>query len=138
MARRTTTSRPQGCCGYVERLRKAGKDITLTEYPWSASLSFDNPALKNPVKLSQAQATCRCPLLKEASDGRIVNSQTKAMDVKRPLCVERGTTIAYDPQAHAEVVKGNQRVSNRHVAAELRRRRHDAQPVVYGLPPIRK
>ena len=65
-----------GCRAYVERLRKAAKDITLTEYP-GAHHVFDNPALKNPVKLPQAQTTRRCPLLEEAPDGRIVNSQTK-------------------------------------------------------------
>jgi dienelactone hydrolase len=94
-----------GCRGYVERLRKAGKDITLTEYP-GAHHVFDNPALKNPVKLPQAQTTRRCPLLEEAPDGRIVNSQTKQpFTYAGDPCVERGTTIAYDPQAHAEVVK---------------------------------
>jgi dienelactone hydrolase len=94
-----------GCRTYVERLRKAGKDITLTEYP-GAHHAFDNPALKNPVKLSQAQTTRRCPLLEEAPDGRIVNSQTKqSFTYAGDPCVERGTTIAYDPQAHAEVVK---------------------------------
>jgi dienelactone hydrolase len=94
-----------GCRGYVERLRKAGKDITLTEYP-GAHHVFDNPALKNPVKLPQAQTTRGCPLLEEAPDGRIVNSQTKQpFTYAGDPCVERGTTIAYDPQAHAEVVR---------------------------------
>ena len=94
-----------GCRAYVERLQKAGKDITLTEYP-GAHHVFDNPALKNPVKLPQAQTTRRCPLLEEAPDGRIVNSQTKQpFTYAGDPCVERGATIAYDPQAHAEVVK---------------------------------
>ena len=94
-----------GCRGYVERLQKAGKDITLTEYP-GAHHVFDNPALKSPVKLPQAQTTRRCPLLEEAPDGRIVNSQTKQpFTYASDPCVERGTTVAYDPQAHAEVVK---------------------------------
>jgi dienelactone hydrolase len=94
-----------GCRAYVERLRKAGKDITLTEYP-GAHHVFDNPALKTPVKLPQAQTTRRCPLLEETADGRIVNSQTKQpFTYAGDPCVERGTTIAYDEQAHAEVVK---------------------------------
>lgn len=94
-----------GCRAYVERLRKAGKDITLTEYP-GAHHVFDNPALKTAVKLPQAQTTRRCPLLEETADGRIVNSQTKQpFTYASDPCVERGTTIAYDAQAHAEVVK---------------------------------
>ena len=39
-----------GCRAYVDRLRKAGKDITITEYA-GAHHVFDNPALKSPVKL---------------------------------------------------------------------------------------
>jgi len=50
-----------GCRAYVERLRKVGKDISLTEYP-GAHHVFDNPALKNPVKLPQAQTTRGCPM----------------------------------------------------------------------------
>jgi dienelactone hydrolase len=94
-----------GCRAYVDRLRKAGKDITFTEYA-GAHHVFDNPALKNPVKLPQAQTTRRCPLLDEAPDGRILNSQTRQpFTYAGDPCVERGTTIAYDAQAHAEVVK---------------------------------
>ena len=94
-----------GCRAYVERLRKVGKDISLTEYP-GAHHVFDNPALKNPVKLPQAQTTRGCPVLEEVPGGRIVNSQTKQpFTYASDPCVERGVTIAYDAQAHAEVVK---------------------------------
>ena len=94
-----------GCRAYVERLRKAGKDITLTEYPGAHHI-FDNPALKNPVKLAQAQTTRGCPFLEEVPGGRIVNSQTKQpFTYASDPCVERGVTIAYNAQAHAEVVK---------------------------------
>ena len=94
-----------GCRAYVDRLRKAGKDVSLTEYP-DAHHIFDNPALKNPLKLPQAQTTRRCPPLEEAQDGRIINSQTKQpFTYAGDPCVERGTTVAYDTQAHAEALK---------------------------------
>jgi len=87
----------------VDRLRKAGKDVSLTEYP-DAHHVFDNPVLKNPLKLPQAQTTRRCQL-EEAPDGRITNSQTKQAFSYDDPCVERGTTVAYHPQAHAEAQK---------------------------------
>ena len=46
------------CRAYVARLRKAGKDITLTEYPGAHHI-LDNPVLKTPVQLPQAQASRR-------------------------------------------------------------------------------
>jgi hypothetical protein len=89
----------------VDRLRKAGKDILLTEYP-DAHHVFDNPALQNPLKLPQAQTTRRCPPLEETPDGQIVNSQTKQpFTYAGDPCVERGTTVAYHAQAHAEALK---------------------------------
>lgn len=94
-----------GCRSYVGQLQKAGKDISLTEYP-DAHHVFDWPALKNPLKLPQAQTTRRCPPLEEAPDGRIVNSQTKQpFTYAGDPCVERGTTVAYNAQAHAEALK---------------------------------
>ena len=93
------------CRTYVERLRKGGTDITLTEYP-GAHHVFDNPALKDPVKLTQAQTTRGCPRLEEGAGGRIVNSQTKQpFTYASDSCVERGVTIAYDAQAHSAVIK---------------------------------
>ena len=93
------------CRTYVDRLQKAGKDISLTEYA-DAYHVFDNPALKNPLKLPQAQTTRGCPLLEEAPDGRIINSKTKQpFTYASDPCVERGATIAYNAQAHAEALK---------------------------------
>lgn len=94
-----------GCRAYVDRLKAAGKNILLTEFP-DAGHAFDNPALKQPLKLPQAQTTRRCPPLEETPDGQIINSQTKQpFTYASDPCVERGTTVAYNPQAHADVVK---------------------------------
>jgi dienelactone hydrolase len=94
-----------GCRSYVDRLKKAGKDISLHEYA-DAHHVFDNPALKTPVKVAQAQTTRRCLPLEESPEGRIVNSQTKQpFTYAGDPCVERGATLAYHAQAHAEALR---------------------------------
>jgi dienelactone hydrolase len=85
------------CRVYVERLRKAGKDVILTEY-LGASHVFDGAALKAPVKLGQAQTTRHCQL-QEAEGGRIINGKTGQTFTYEDPCVERGVTIAHDPKA---------------------------------------
>ena len=89
---------------YVERLRKAGKDVQLTEYA-GAQHVFDWAMLKTPLKLAQGQTARNCQL-EEAADGRIINSKTKQpFGWKSDPCVERGVTIAYNAQAHSEAQK---------------------------------
>lgn len=89
---------------YVERLRKAGKDVQLTEYA-GAQHVFDWVMLKTPVKLAQGQTARNCQL-EEAADGRIINSKTKQPFAwNSDPCVERGVTIGYNAQAHSEAQK---------------------------------
>lgn len=86
------------CRTYVERLRKAGKDVQLTEYP-DAHHVFDNPLLKEaPVALATAQTTRRCTL-QEESPGRVINAETKQPFTYADPCVEFGTHIAYNAAA---------------------------------------
>jgi len=91
------------CRPYVERLRKAGKDIQLTEYA-DAHHVFDGRAFQKPVTLPKAQTTSRCRL-EEVAGGRIINSQTKQTFTYSDPCVEYGPTLAYNAQAHSEVQK---------------------------------
>lgn len=91
------------CRAYVERLRAKGKDVSLTEYA-DAYHVFDSPAFKTPVKVPLAQTTRRCRL-EEAPDGKIINSQTKQpFTYAGDPCVEKGVTIAYNAEAHAQVL----------------------------------
>lgn len=91
-----------GCRAYVEALKQAGKDVSLTEYA-GAHHGFDNPARKSTVKVARAQTTRNCPLLEETPDGRIVNSRTQQpFRYASDPCVETGTTLAYDAKAYAE------------------------------------
>jgi dienelactone hydrolase len=91
------------CRSYVARLRATGKDVQLAEYP-GASHVFDNPFLTTPVVLKQAQTTRGC-VLEENPVGQIINSRTKQPFGYDDPCIERGPTIAYHPQAHAEAIK---------------------------------
>jgi dienelactone hydrolase len=88
------------CRAYVERLRKAGKDVQLTEYP-DAHHTFDNPLLKEgPQRVAQSQSTRGCAMHEEAG-GVIVNSATKQPFSYQDPCVERGPNVGYNAAAHA-------------------------------------
>ncbi len=91
------------CRAYVERLKKAGADVTLMEYP-DASHSYDMFFLKQPVKLAQAPNPHNCRL-EEGGNGQILNSRTgNPFDLNDP-CVEKGATIAYNEAATAATTK---------------------------------
>ena len=92
------------CREYVKRLQKAGKNVQLTEYPDTYHL-FDNPAIKPPLHLAEAQTPRNCKY-EENPAGQIINSQTK-QPIKRGTdpCWERGVTLAYNAQAHSEALK---------------------------------
>jgi dienelactone hydrolase len=86
------------CRTYVERLRKAGKDVTLTEYP-DAHHAFDNPLLKV-ATAPQSQTTRRCAMTEEP-EGTIINAVTKQPFTMEDPCVERGPTLGYNAAATA-------------------------------------
>jgi dienelactone hydrolase len=90
------------CRAYVERLRKAGKDVTLTEYP-DAHHAFDNPLLKVSTA-PQSQTTRRCAMMEEP-EGTIINAVTKQPFTMEDPCVERGPTLGYNAEATAAATK---------------------------------
>jgi dienelactone hydrolase len=91
------------CRSYVERLRKAGKDVQLTEYA-GAHHVFDGANFSPPMQAAQAQTTRRCKIV-EASEGMLVNADTKQPFSMEDPCVERGPTIAYQEEAHKASAK---------------------------------
>lgn len=92
------------CRAYVERLKAAGADATLTEFP-GAYHAYDNFTLAQPVKFPAGQTTRNC-FLEERASGQIVNSKTgKAFDLGDP-CVEKGPQVAYNAAAHQATVQG--------------------------------
>jgi dienelactone hydrolase len=91
-------TRVAACRTYVERLRKAGKDVQLAEYP-DAYHVFDNPLLKEaPVAFPTWQTFRHCTL-REDSPGRIINAETKQPFTYADPCVEYGPHIAYSRAA---------------------------------------
>jgi dienelactone hydrolase len=91
------------CRNYVERLRRSGKDVILTEYA-GARHAFDNPLYSPALWLPDAVTTNRCPR-KERPGGEIVNLETGQPFTWSDACVTRGATVGYDPVATTEATK---------------------------------
>jgi len=85
------------CRDYVARLKQAGADATLTEYP-GATHAYDAFLLKEPLKLPNAQTQRNC-LWKEADNGAVVNARTGVPFSFDDPCVERGPQVAYTAAA---------------------------------------
>jgi len=85
------------CRAYVERLKKSGADVVLTEYP-GAYHAYDSYTITKMVSYPQAQTTRHCTF-REDDGGEFVNARTgKKFDYNDP-CVERGTHIVYNAEA---------------------------------------
>ena len=93
----------QACRQYVERLRKAGKDATLTEYPDSYH-RFDDLGLKSPVFQPQAQSFRSCTL-EERPIGKIINQKTGRPFTPDDPCLERGATVALNADAQRDSMR---------------------------------
>ncbi len=86
------------CKPYVERLKAAGHDVQLTEYP-NAPHSFDNPFGAQPAALSKDSQSVRHCTVREEPAGLLINASTKAPFNYQDPCVERGPHIGHDPEA---------------------------------------
>ncbi len=85
------------CRSYVERLKGAGIDVALTEYP-DAQHAFDNFMAAPLVPVPTGQTTRNC-FLHEDDSGAIVNSNTgKPYDINSDPCVEKGPHVGYNPR----------------------------------------
>lgn len=91
------------CRTYVDRLKPAGANVALTEFP-DTYHAYDNSALVTAVKFPQAQTTRNC-LLTEGDNGQILNAKTGQPYSLNDPCVERGTQVVYNPSAHQATVK---------------------------------
>jgi dienelactone hydrolase len=91
------------CRAYAVRLKQAGADVALAEYP-DAHHGYDVFTITQPIKFPQAQTTRRC-LLEEGRNGQVLNSKTgQPFDLNDP-CVEKGPQVAYNPAAHQATVR---------------------------------
>lgn len=85
------------CRAYFERLKQAGKDVQMTEYPdtWHA---FDYPSLPSkPVVVENGQTT-HCVLMEETT-GTIINTATNKPFTYADDCLGRNPHVAYSAKA---------------------------------------
>lgn len=86
------------CKAYVERLRAAGSDVELTEYP-TAPHGFDNPLGAVPAAVSPKSETVRNCRIDEESGGVLINRETRLPFTYKDACVAHGPHVGYDPIA---------------------------------------
>jgi dienelactone hydrolase len=89
------------CKAYVERLRAAGWDVELTEYP-NASHAFDNPLGAQPAKVQPTFESVRNCKISEETDGLLMNTDTRQPFSYKDACVVHGPHTGYDPAAAQE------------------------------------
>jgi len=90
------------CKAYVARLKAAGRDVLLTEYP-NAPHSFDNPLGAQPAAASPNSQSVRNCTIREESAGVLINAATKEPFTYQDACVERGPHMGHDPDATRQV-----------------------------------
>lgn len=92
------------CRAYVARLKSAGADAVLTEYPGAYHV-YDAFFLREAQKMPQAQKSGHCAVV-EGDAGELVNSATGKPWNWNDACVERGATIGpYNAEATAATEK---------------------------------
>jgi dienelactone hydrolase len=86
------------CKPLVERLRAAGRDVVITEYP-NAPHAFDNPlGSTTPIVAKNSQSVRRCQI-SEQPEGLLINAETKAPFTYQDDCVESGPHLGTDVAA---------------------------------------
>jgi len=94
------------CRTYAARLKQAGADIVLTEYP-DAHHAYDAFQLATLVPVPNSQTTRNC-LIEEGEKAQLVNAKTKQPYSLNDPCVGRGAHVGYNEAAHkatAQAVK---------------------------------
>lgn len=86
------------CQTYAARLKAAGRDVQVTEYP-NAPHSFDNPLGAQPAAQSpQSQSVRNCKIAEDAG-GVLINAASKEPFTYKDACVALGPHIGHDPEA---------------------------------------
>ena len=93
----------EACRDYVERLRRAGKDVRLSEYP-GARHSFDSPDLPPASVQAGGLNWTRCRFSERAA-GEVVNPETNRAFSLSDRCFSRGPAVGYSRAAHAETLR---------------------------------
>jgi len=86
------------CKAYAERLKAAGRDVQVTEYP-NAPHAFDNPlGSPKPVASPQSQSVRDCKIREEAA-GILINADTKQPFTYKDGCIALGPHLGHDAEA---------------------------------------
>ena len=93
------------CKAYVERLKAAGRDVQVTEYPNAphAFDVFDVPLLPPTVVVAGGQTVRHC-VIREEPAGLLIDASTKEPFNYKDPCVELNPHVGFDPAA-AEAAK---------------------------------
>lgn len=89
------------CKAFVARLRAAGHDVELTEYPnvWHA---FDNPLGSTTPYIAKGGQTVRHCSIREEPEGLLINTVTKQPFTYKDPCVELNPHLGTDRAATAD------------------------------------
>jgi dienelactone hydrolase len=93
------------CKAYVERLKAAGRDVQVTEYP-TASHAFDNPLGPVPPAVVAGGQSVRHCTIREEPAGLLINASTREPFTYKDPCVEIGPHVGYD-SATTEAAKAS-------------------------------
>jgi len=86
------------CRPYFERLRAAGRDVQLIEYP-DAHHSYDNPLGPKIPRVGKGSQSTRACTLKEEPQGVIVNTATGQPFTYKDSCVQTDPHLGYNEAA---------------------------------------
>jgi dienelactone hydrolase len=86
------------CKAYVERLKAAGRDVQLTEYP-DAPHAFDNPLGPVPAAVVTNGQTVRHCVIREEPAGLLINVSTQQPFTYKDPCVELNPHVGHDAAA---------------------------------------
>jgi dienelactone hydrolase len=90
------------CKAYVARLKAAGRDVEVTEYP-NAPHGFDSPLGAQPPVVSPKSQSVRACKIREEAGGILKNVSTGQAFSYKDACVEYGPHIGHDPEATRQV-----------------------------------
>jgi dienelactone hydrolase len=93
------------CKAFVARLKAAGHDVVLKEYP-NASHAFDNPLGAVPAAASPKSQTVRHCVIREEPEGTLINVSTGQPFAYTDACVEHGPHVGYDATATEDAKTG--------------------------------
>jgi dienelactone hydrolase len=86
------------CKAYLARLKSAGRDVTLSEYP-GVHHAFDNPIGPAKPTPSPASQSVRACTISESDGGTLLNTATNTPFTYKDACVVMGPHTGHDPAA---------------------------------------